>query len=829
MTAGPTTSPPRSATHFRRRAPIMLLGLISLLAALWGGLLLLGLPLPTLRDTTAADHGPLMTLGFLGTVIALERAVALRRWWAFGAPMLAGLGGLALIVGAPGYVGWLLLCLASMVLLGVYAVVLAIDAALHLQTMAAAAVCWYVATILWLGGQGIPSIVPWLAGFLILTVIGERLELARVALLGRMSVRVFRLGAVIFLIGLLLSAIPGPVAPWGVRVAGLGLLVLAGWGAKYDVARRTVKIAGVTRFMAVCLLSGYAWLLVSGIAWLSVGDIGRSNAVYDLSLHAVFLGFVMSMIFGHAPVIVPAVLGMRLPFHRTFYAHLALLHAGLLVRLAGGDLVGSTVAWQAGGAATVAAILLFLVSSVVAVVRARFASRQGSDHAPRRAQAIVVTVALVVAAAGAFAVGNRWSGSTEAASGIPAQSAGTRTVHVVLDNMRITPSVITVRPGTHLLLDVTDTDTIRHDLAIDGGPRTPLLGHGQSARLDVGKITHAMQGWCTVPGHKAAGMTMSIQLAGTKATAAAPPSGSMDGMSMGSQQKTASIDPAAKPPAGFTARDPKLAAAPKGTVHHYTFTVRDVRTSVAPGVTQTLWTYNGTAPGPILHGKVGDTFVIRVVNHGDMTHNIDFHAGRVSPDREMREIDPGKSLTYTFRADHSGAWLYHCSTMPMALHVANGMYGAVVIDPPDLDKVSTELVMVQSELYLGAKGGIADVDKVNARTPDAFTFNGYVSQYADRPIHVRAGTRIRIWVVDAGPTFGTSFHVVGTQFDTVFKEGAYLLRRGNAEHGGSQALDLAPAQGGFVEFVLPAPGHYTFMDHSMVDAEKGAQGVLLAR
>jgi len=164
--------------------------------------------------------------------------------------------------------------------------------------------------------------------------------------------------------------VSGRTAEIGVRLAGVGLIVLALWGAKHDVARRTVKIAGITRFMAVCLLAGYVWLLVGGATWLAAGDLGGSVATYDAALHAVFLGFVMSMIFGHAPVIVPAVLGVRLPFRRWFYAHVLLLHAALLLRIVG-DASGNTVAWQIGGAGTEVAIVVFLAASATAVIHGR--------------------------------------------------------------------------------------------------------------------------------------------------------------------------------------------------------------------------------------------------------------------------------------------------------------------------------------------------------------------------------------------------------------------------------------------------------------------------
>jgi nitrite reductase (NO-forming) len=429
--------------------------------------------------------------------------------------------------------------------------------------------------------------------------------------------------------------------------------------------------------------------------------------------------------------------------------------------------------------------------------------------------------ALMVLAALAVAV---FVGRSGTSSSVALSGGGTRTVSVELADMRITPSLISVPRGTRLVLEVRNSDQMSHDLYIDGGPGTPLLRPGQSARLDVGVVRRTVQGWCTVPGHKAAGMVMTIRVTGS---AAAPSSGM--GMAMrGGRANSPAIDFTAKPGPQWKPYEPSLQPLPPARTHRITFTIRDTRTEVAPGVYQTLWTYNGTAPGPILHGRVGDRFVVTLVNDGDMAHGVDFHAGAVAPDGPMRSIEPGQSLSYAFTARYSGAWLYHCSTMPMSLHIANGMYGAVIVDPPDLDHVAKQFVIVQSELYLGAQNGVADEHKIDARQPDAVVFNGFVDQYVDAPISVRAGERIRVWVVDAGPQFGTSFHVVGTQFDTVFKEGAYLLRPDNPEHGAAQTLDLAPAQGGFVEFTLAAPGHYPFLDHAMVDAEHGAKGIFVA-
>jgi nitrite reductase (NO-forming) len=304
------------------------------------------------------------------------------------------------------------------------------------------------------------------------------------------------------------------------------------------------------------------------------------------------------------------------------------------------------------------------------------------------------------------------------------------------------------------------------------------------------------------------------------------PSGGYDHGGTEGPSAAGDVDLMKEPAASFEARDAALPPAASGTTHEYTFTVREGMREVAPGVKQTLWTYDGMAPGPTLRGKVGDTFVITLVNDGTIGHSIDFHAGSLAPNEPMRTIQPGERLTYTFTATRSGIWLYHCSTMPMSLHLANGMFGAVVIDPPGLAPVDDEFVLVQSEYYLGPQGGVADAARIATEDPDLVVFNGYADQYAYRPIEVRAGERVRIWVLDAGPNRPSSFHVVGGQFDTVFAEGDYLLKNGGSTGtGGAQALALQPAQGGFVELVFPEAGDYPFVSHIFSDAEKGAKGV----
>ncbi len=284
-------------------------------------------------------------------------------------------------------------------------------------------------------------------------------------------------------------------------------------------------------------------------------------------------------------------------------------------------------------------------------------------------------------------------------------------------------------------------------------------------------------------------------------------------------------------PDGFQARDPnapKPSTHPAGTVHKVTFDIVEKQIEIAPGVSQLMWTYNGQVPGPILRGKIGDTFEITLVNKGATAHSIDFHASKVAPNVTMRMINPGTTFVYTFTATHSGIFLYHCGAAPVLEHIAMGMYGAVIIDPPNLAPVDHEYVFVQSELYRESDvSQPVDYNKLLAEQWDGVVFNGYVDQYTDRPIRVQPDQKIRVWVMDAGPSDISSFHAIGTIFDTVYKEGAYLLQPG-AEQGGGQALDLAPAQGGFVEFSLAVPGKYPFITHKFADAAQGAAGVFIA-
>lgn len=445
--------------------------------------------------------------------------------------------------------------------------------------------------------------------------------------------------------------------------------------------------------------------------------------------------------------------------------------------------------------------------------------------------ALVLAVAVGVALDPASVTGAR---TLAAASAGVAPTGETRTVEVEARDMRFTPSTVEVPAGSHLVIELTNTDDSDvHDLVLDSGVDSGRLSPGEKTTVDVGVVGRDVEGWCSVVGHRQMGMVLTIVVTGDAAPAAeeagghgghqhGPATAAAGSAPSASDDAADDLDHMAAPGDGFTAHDAELPPLGEGRVHRRTLTVTEAEREVAPGVTQRLWTYNGSAPGPVLHGRVGDVFEITLVNDGSIGHSVDFHAGALAPDRPMRTIAPGESLVYRFTAERAGIWMYHCSTMPMSAHIANGMFGAVVIEPRGLPPVDRSYLLVQSELYLGAQGDVVDLGKLQAERPDAVVFNGYAGQYDARPLRARAGERVRVWVLDAGPNRPSSFHVVGGQFDTVYLEGSYLLRGGD---GGAQVLALAAAQGGFAELTFPEPGRYPFVSHVMVDAERGAHGI----
>ncbi len=359
---------PRTA----RRLPLVATGFAALVWGMWLGLLRVGWALPLPYPDQLIAHGPLMVCGFLGTLISLERAVGLGFGPAFAGPIITAAGALLLVAVPPGPVAPALITLGSLIVVAMYAAIWRRQPSLFIATMGVGAVAWAAGNLQWMAGAAIARVVYWWLAFLVLTIAGERLELNRVLRPTRAVQRAFVLAIAVVAVGVLMFTWwPGA----GVRTMGVGLVALTAWLARYDIARRTVRQQGLTRFMAVGLLAGYAWLGVGGILAAATG-ITATGVVYDALLHAVFLGFVMSMVFAHAPIILSAVLGVRLDYRPVFYLHLGVLHASVLLRIIG-DLVEDLGRWRAWGALlNVVALLLFMATTARAVLASQ------SPHRP---------------------------------------------------------------------------------------------------------------------------------------------------------------------------------------------------------------------------------------------------------------------------------------------------------------------------------------------------------------------------------------------------------------------------------------------------------------
>lgn len=469
--------------------------------------------------------------------------------------------------------------------------------------------------------------------------------------------------------------------------------------------------------------------------------------------------------------------------------------------------------------------------SAAPTASAQSAGATGATQTPDRRGALagLVTAAVAVVAGASASSTQTPGGLMGLGSGQGSASAGGSgqvvNANITISGMSFVPSSVDVPVGATLRLTLKNTGSEVHDLVLATGQTTGRLAVGESKTITVNNVREPIAGWCSVAGHRAMGMVFDVKVAGVSSNT------SQAGHQHSASSQSAQVDLNWQPPSYFKAHDAR-APHPQtpGTVHRHTLRVSEITAQVGAGVTQKRMTYNGGVPGPVLRGQVGDHFEITLVNDGTMSHSIDFHAGVLAPDKPMRSISPGQSLQYNFTATRSGIWLYHCSTAPMSVHLAAGMHGAVIIDPPGLSQVDHEFVLIQSEIYLGPEGGSTDEAKVAAKTPDLMAFNGMAFQYKYRPLQVSAGQRVRFWLMDAGPSLPCTFHVVGGQFDQVFYEGAWTLggpdQIGARWSGGSQALNLGPCQGGFVEFVPPQAGHYTFVTHAFADMEKGAVGVL---
>lgn len=452
------------------------------------------------------------------------------------------------------------------------------------------------------------------------------------------------------------------------------------------------------------------------------------------------------------------------------------------------------------------------------------------------------------------------------------------TIHAA--SFHMDPSALTIPAGRPIALVYYNDDTVTHRLTIPQMPakvlsaqdvaslaRTPTSDtldslikqapDGQvSFAVDPGKSvtayfvateagTYDLQ--CTLPGHSTAGMDAKVFVTGTSvaadqpagtatpsaataSTSAAPTEQAMPGMEATASSSAGGHVMAPTTAAGqaHQATDASLPAVESGTVKDVTFNVTDTNVEIAPGVTMAAWTFGGTIPGPVVHVRQGDTVRFTLNNHSTMAHSIDFHAARTAPNVNYKNVMPGQSYSFTWVAKDPGVFMYHCGTAPILQHLAEGMYGAVVVDPVDqpLPKVEREFVLVQSEFYLTQpQNGVVSADFQKAQTgqADYVVFNGYANQYSDHPIDVKAGEKIRVYLVNAGPNHFSAVHVVGTIFDHVWVDG-------NSQNDlkGLQTWTVAPGEGSAFDFTLSEPGNYPLVTHSFMDANRGAVAVFKA-
>ncbi|HEX8013358.1 MAG TPA: hypothetical protein VF814_20930 [Casimicrobiaceae bacterium] len=361
------------------RVPLLVLGFVALALGAAGGLARLGFELPA-PAAGIAWHGALMASAFFGTLIALERAVAIGQRWAYAAPAASGAGGIVLLLGQPGP-AFALFVGSAAVFVAVSASIFLRQRALHTGLLGLGTLALLAANGALAAGASIESVAPsWLA-FFVLTIGGERLELSRLVPVPRAARIAFAAIAVALLAAALAAFFAAEPA---MSMAGLLMIACSLWLARYDIAMRTVRAKALTRYIALCLLAGYVWLAVGGAALAWGGGVMAGRLVWDLALHAILIGFVFSMVFGHAPVILPAVLRIAFPYRAALYVPLAALHLTLALRVAG-DIGASASLRAAGGAGNVASIALFIVTAAALVISGGIRKRDKRVEAGRAA------------------------------------------------------------------------------------------------------------------------------------------------------------------------------------------------------------------------------------------------------------------------------------------------------------------------------------------------------------------------------------------------------------------------------------------------------------
>lgn len=653
-----------------------------------------------------------------------------------------------------------------------------------------------------------------------------------------------------------------PVFGGGIAIAVGGALAGVGWLATTGLVCylgalslwgrglvRPVRTSPPREFAASSVAASLAWLVI-GLAWagwllVTATDWAAVRQGFVWPAAALGAGFAVQLLTGALSYLLPVVLGggprvaraAQAWFDRAGGVRLIAINGGVALWLLPSPswvkVTGSLLALLAA-ASFLPLMALGLRAGLAARRRPADGATPSDEGGQRRARPTIFTGGQLIAGCTTLAVAlvigvgvdPSAAGLTGASGGAVASTGRVVRVEVTAHDMHFSPAQVQVRRGDRLVVVLINADTTTHDLVI-GSAASGRVAPGARTELDAGIIGAALEGYCSVAGHRLMGMVFDVVVDDQPVAQPSSTASDADGHPMPADTGAG--------PARIV--DPVLPPLGGERVHRLTLTVTEVPLEVAPGVWQRRWTYNGGPVGPALHGRVGDVFVITLVNDGSMGHSIDFHAGALAPDRPMRTIEPGQRLTYRFTATRAGVWMYHCSTAPMSAHIAAGMTGAVVIEPDGLPAVDRSYLLVQSEVYLQSTAtdaaSAAEVDAARAHaagTPDHVVFNGVANGYDSAPLSAKVGERVRLWVLDAGPNRSSSIHIVGGQFDTVYREGGYRLDRGRDafgnRSGGAQVLTLGPAEGGFVEAVFHEPGRYPLVSHVMADAERGAHGYL---
>jgi nitrite reductase (NO-forming) len=285
---------------------------------------------------------------------------------------------------------------------------------------------------------------------------------------------------------------------------------------------------------------------------------------------------------------------------------------------------------------------------------------------------------------------------------------------------------------------------------------------------------------------------------------------------------------AAELAAAHTPYDATLPPLTPGDLVKVHMTLKDITLEIAPGVKYNTWAFDGHgAPGPVVHVREGQTVEMTLTNGGAIPHSIDFHAARIAPNKAFRDVAPGESFTFRFKAGDPGVFMYHCGTKPVLAHIANGMYGAIVVQPKEgLPAVDNEYVLVASEWYLNGDGitepAARDMAKARSMSPDWTTFNGYANQYVNHPLTADPGETTRFYVVAAGPTLDSNFHVVGTIFDRAWVNGDLT----NPPQNGVQTVIVPAGGGGVFDVKIDDEGLYPFVSHAFAHVDLGQVGLL---